>query len=349
MTTTSKKLNVPSSDTASQLSAIQSTTAQLPRDKSPTNQIPERNQLWWIGWLLAIGASFSFSVAPVVGRAAILSGIEPTELLVWRFLSAVMLIWLTGVLFPPQTKNDQSGMEAVRLKSFGLICIVGLANGSAMICFFFALARLDASMTSMVLSTLPIFVVVLLAFFGEPLTQRKLIRLLLAMTGLYLLIGPGGEPDMVGVALALCAVMLFASQLVVTQSLVRKHDPQIVTRYVMTVMLLVIAGYWWVQDGQLQMPSIQGWLYIILLGVISTYAARLLLYAAVRRVGSGQMSLLMPLETLLAITWSVLFLNERLSTIQWVGGLLILVSAALAVQRIRLGDQPLRWRVWGRT
>lgn len=298
---------------------------------------------------MALGASVAFSVAPVVGRSAILSGTEPTELLVWRFLTAVILIWLTRALFPSPNSSNGGGLEEVEARSLGLIGLVGLANGSAMICFFFALAKLEASMTSMVLSTLPVVVLVILAFLGEPLTQRKIARLTLAMAGLYLLIGPGGEVDMHGVALAMVAVVLFAGQLVVTQPLVRKHDAQTVTRLVMTVMLLVIFGYWWFRDGDLQIPSLREWIYIVLLGVIATFAARLLLYGAVRRVGSGQMSLLMPLETLLSITWSVLFLGEGLSAIQWLGGLLILVSAALAVRRIRLDNRKLRWRVWSRT
>lgn len=316
---------------------------------SAAAQAAEVNPLPWRGWIMALGASVAFSVAPVVGRSAILSGTEPTELLVWRFLTAVILIWLTRALFPSPNSSNGGGLEEVEARSLGLIGLVGLANGSAMICFFFALAKLEASMTSMVLSTLPVVVLVILAFLGEPLTQRKIARLTLAMAGLYLLIGPGGEVDMHGVALAMVAVVLFAGQLVVTQPLVRKHDAQTVTRLVMTVMLLVIFGYWWFRDGDLQIPSLREWIYIVLLGVIATFAARLLLYGAVRRVGSGQMSLLMPLETLLSITWSVLFLGEGLSAIQWLGGLLILVSAALAVRRIRLDNRKLRWRVWSRT
>lgn len=314
-----------------------------------TTGIVDSNRVPWVGWLMALGASLAFSVAPVIGRSAMLAGMEPAELLVWRFLTAVGLIWLTRALFAPPNGSVQSDTEPVRALSMALICLVGLTNGVAMICFFFALQRLEASMTSMVLSTLPVFVLLILAFWGESLTRRKIVRLILAVGGLYLLIGPGGTVDMIGVGLAMTAVILFAGQLVLTQSLVRKHNPQAITRYVMTVMFLVIIAYWWAQDGQLQMPTPIIWIYIVLLGVVATYAARSLLYAAVRRVGSGQMSLLMPLETLMSITWSVLFLNERLSTPQWVGGLLILISAVLAVQRIRLRDKRLRWRVWGRT
>ena len=308
------------------------------------------NQLPWLGWVIAIGASISFSIAPVVGRSAMLGGMTPAELLVWRFSTAVLFIWC-ATFFRNRNKsaNLSHKTDPILARDFGIIVLIGFANSIGMICFFFGLARLDASITSMVLSTLPVVVLVILAFIGEPLTQRKIVRLSLAMIGLYLLIGPGGEVDMIGVGLVLCAVLLFGSQLVLTQPIVRKHDPQLVTRYVMTIMLIVITLYWWFQDGQLHMPTTQQWIYILLLGVVSTFVARVLLYEAVKRVGSGQMALLMPLETLLSITWSVLFLGERFSTIQWIGGLLILASAVLAVQRLGFGGQKLRWRSWTRT
>jgi drug/metabolite transporter (DMT)-like permease len=74
----------------------------------------------------------------------------------------------------------------------------------------------------------------------------------------------------------------------------------------------------------------------------------LFMVAAINRIGSGQMALLTPLETLLTVTWSMLFLDERLTTIQWVGGGLILASALLAIQRLGRAQWPPRWRLWTR-
>ncbi len=300
-------------------------------DLSPPPAVPTApKRITWQAWLVAFSASLAFSISPSVGRAAILSGMDSTELLVGRFGLGVLLIWLTMAVRKNKSAQD------IDLYGVASICFVGFVNGIGMLFFFFALTRLDASITSMILSTVPVFVLLILAFMGEPLSQRKIIRLLLAMTGLYVLIGPGGDVDMIGVALAMIAVLFFASQLVISQSLVRKYDTETVTRYMMTAMLVVISAYWWIQDGNWQWPSLQGWIYIGLLGVISTYAARLLLYAAIRRIGSAQMSLMMPLETLMALSWAVLFLGERLTPIQSVGGVLIIASAVLAIERRKM-------------
>jgi len=77
-----------------------------------------------------------------------------------------------------------------------------------------------------------------------------------------------------------------------------------------------------------------GWLGLVVLGVVSTYAARLILFAAIRHIGTAQLALLTPLETLLTVIWSLLFLGERLTLPQWLGGGLILVSGLLAVRRL---------------
>jgi drug/metabolite transporter (DMT)-like permease len=71
---------------------------------------------------------------------------------------------------------------------------------------------------------------------------------------------------------------------------------------------------------------------MLTLSVISTFLARLCFHGAIQRMGSGQMSLLMSLETMLSVTWSVLFLGEQLLQWQWLGAGLILISALLAAK-----------------
>ena len=121
------------------------------------------------------------------------------------------------------------------------------------------------------------------------------------------------------------------------------YDTRTVTLYLTTFTTLVIGVWWWAQGAVWQAPGPSGWLVIIVLAVVSTYFARLALFAAIRRLGSGQIALLWPLQTLLIVILSVLFLDERMRLIQWGGGLLILASAFLAVER--MGTTPWRRRL----
>ena len=189
----------------------------------------------------------------------------------------------------------------------------------------------------MMLSMSPLVVLSLLALRGERFTRRHIVRLALGLGGVYLLIGPGGQVDWVGVISALAAVLMFAFQLVIVQWFLQGYDPRSIALYSLIPMTIVIGGWWLIQDIAWQTPTLEGWLAIGSLAVVSTFLARVMLYAAIRRIGSGQMALLTPLETLLTILWSIIFLGERLTFMQWIGGGFILLSALLAIKRMRRG------------
>jgi drug/metabolite transporter (DMT)-like permease len=82
------------------------------------------------------------------------------------------------------------------------------------------------------------------------------------------------------------------------------------------------------------MPTPAGWVAVLILALVSTLLARLAYFSAMGRIGGAQMALFGPLETLLSVIWSIIFLNEQLAPLQLVGGALILVSALLAVKRL---------------
>jgi drug/metabolite transporter (DMT)-like permease len=290
-----------------------------------------------VGWALALSATFSFSLAPSVARFAILDGMDPTTLLLVRFIIAVALFAITAAITAP---------HCLRLSRHGAFFIgtAGALNGTAMLCFFWALTRLDASIASMMLSILPLVVLLLLALRGEKFTRRNAVRVSLALGGVYLLIGPGGEVDITGVGLMLVAVLLFAVQLVIIQWYLRGYDTRTVALYLAIAMMVVIGGLWLFQGAEWHNPGRRGWIAILVLAVISTFQARMLFYAAIRHLGSGQIVLLIPVELRLNVTWSVLFLQERLTFVQWLGGVLILMSALLAIRRLGRARWRPRWR-----
>jgi drug/metabolite transporter (DMT)-like permease len=159
-------------------------------------------------------------------------------------------------------------------------------------------------------------------------------RLLLAFAGVYLLVGPGGQVAPMGVFLLFISIIFFAAQLVFTQWYLRDYNTGAVTVYLLATMTGVVAIWWACEGAPWHTPSLYDWVVIGILVIVSTYFARLALYAAVWRVGSGQVSLLWPLQILLSIFFSVLLLQEHFTPIQWLGGVLILSSALMAIQRL---------------
>jgi drug/metabolite transporter (DMT)-like permease len=280
-----------------------------------------------IGWALALIATFCFSFAPPVARFAILDGFDSTALLLVRMIIATTLFAITLAV---------TDRQKLLMPRQGLLAAtgVGAVNAVGMVLFFFSLNFLEASLTSMILALSPAIVLSLLALRGERLTRRHLVRLGLALAGVYLLIGPTGAVDWFGASLTLLATFFFSLQMAMTQWTLIGYPARSVMFYVTGTMTIFVAGWWLATGAVWSAPGPNGWLAVIILAVVSTYLARLGYFNAVTRIGSGQLALLGPVETLLSVIWSILFLGERLAPLQAVGGALILVSALLAVRRL---------------
>jgi len=279
-----------------------------------------------VGWSLALASTGAAALVTPLARAAVVGGMDPLAMLLARLAIAVVLMAVTlGLTRPELLRID--GELAKR------VALVGGIAGVEICCFFLSLAWIDGSMSAMLKSVQPLVVLLLLAFGGERLTRRHLLRLAVAIVGIYLLVGPSGQLSSLGLLLTGLSVLLYAVQLVLLQWRLLEYDPRTVTLYLLVVMTVVVAVFWAVQGAAWSDPGVAGWSAILVMAVVSTYFARIAQFVAMRHIGGGQIALLWPVQTLLIILLSVLFLHERLTLFQWAGGLLVLISAGLAINR----------------
>lgn len=278
------------------------------------------------GWLAAIASVVCFSIAPPIARTLYGYGLDPTTMLFIRFWLTLFLlggtVWVTG-----QGRSNLDRRGAL------LAFISGLATGVSMLCYFWSITLLPASIASMTFSIYPLVVLGLLALRGERFTARQAVRLGIALAGLYLLLGPGGTVNWFGVFLVIISIFASSLQSVFVQWYLKGYSGITVTLWMVAGIQTVVAGYWLVEGAPVPAVGWQAWLGILVMAVISTYLSRLLWFSAIRSIGGGQVSMLVPLETLLTVIWSTLFLSEKLSAWQWAGGALILFSAILAIER----------------
>lgn len=296
----------------------------------------------WVGWASAMAAIITFSIATPIVRAALVRGMDPNALLVSRMSLATLLMAVTVVVSNP-------GCLGIGWRATWIALGAGLFNAFGMVCYFIGLTYLESSMAAMLIALSPLAVLSLLALRGEKVTYRHAVRLALALVGVYLLIGPGGGVSITGVIWIFVSLWGFALQLVLTQWHLVGYDARAITFYTNFAMTVGVTSWWMVKGMPWETPDTAGWITILVLAVVSTYAARLFQFGAVARIGGGQTSMLSPVETLLAVTWSMIFLGEKLTPIQMAGGVLILLSAALAMQRLKRARFRPRWRLWVRT
>lgn len=290
-------------------------------------QTPLAGRALWVGWLAALGSTVAFSIAPVITTAVFATGASPNVVIAVRLLLTMVLLLTTlAAASPARLRIDRRGL----LITLG----AGLATGVSLLLFFWSLTRLDTSVAAMLFSLYPLVVLGLLALRGEKLTYRHAVRLLLGLAGVYLLIGAGGRVDVLGVVLVVTAVLTASLQTVFIQWFLQGYNGLTITLYMVAGMTVVAAGWWGLQGPPWTPLAWQAWLGIAVLAVVCTYLSRVLMFTALQRLGGSQVTLLVPLETLLTVLWSVLFLGERLTPVQLAGSGLILVSAALAARRL---------------
>ncbi len=303
---------------------------------APPVTVPAPNRVW-LGWALTLASTLAFSIATPLGKVMVTANLYPSQILMVRYGSAALLLAISLAIFAPaQLRIDRRGLL--------IITAAGLVNGLGSLIYFAAFSRIDASVASMIFSINPLVVLGLLALRGEKLTHRHTVRVILGIAGAWLLLGPGGQVDLLGSLMAFSSVLGFALELCLMQWFLRDYDSRTLALYILISMWLLALAFWLGQGLPWTDPGPSGWWALGLLTTVSTYFGWLAMFVGIRYIGSGQVAMLMSLETVLSVSWAILFLQERLNVAQFVGGGLILLSALLAIQRLRRVQWRPRWR-----
>ena len=274
------------------------------------------------GLLLVLLSTVCLSVAPTLVKLGLAAAVDPVTLIAMRLIVAAAAFWVAfPIVWPDALRIDRRGLARC--------AAVAVANSISLLCFYLALTRIEASVAHMIFSLYPLVALVLLAGRGERITRRSLARLGLGLLGVYLLVGLGGRVDLLGASLVVGTAVAYALHMTLIQWYLGDYPSQTVALYVVSLMALILTAVRLLQFRPWQPLSPVGWGVVLVTALVSTVLARLALFAGIQRIGSGQAALFGPIETLLTVLWAFLFLGERLSPVQWAGGLSILLSAML--------------------
>jgi drug/metabolite transporter (DMT)-like permease len=294
-----------------------------------------RDPEWIRGARNALLASFFLGWAPILGKLAYEAGAIPFTVAAVRTLVAVGLLWLFYLLF------WRSYISVAWRDLLGCVA-AGAIHGVGSLLYYTGLQRLDASLASFLGTLYPLWVVVFLTASGESLRWMTLVRLALAIGGIYLLTGAGsGEPDWLGAVLMVASAAANGWYMVMSQWILADVPSQTGTLYILTAMGAVV-GMARVFHGNPIEPIVSvGWIAILVLGV-TTALSRMLMFAGLERLGGTEVALIGLLELVVSLGLAFILLGERLTLLQWVGGI-ILLSGVLIGRRPAQRSQIDRW------
>src|SRR6188472_762772 len=263
------------------------------------------------GAALCVLSAAGFGTLGVFGRLAADAGADTTTTLAVRFALAALAL---TALAAARGARVRTVPRAAVGRALGLGAVgYSLQAG----CYFAALARLDASLTAIVLYTYPAFVTVAALVLGRAAADRRTFgALATASLGLLLALLGGGTSafTLVGALLALAASLTYTTYILVSAGAA------------LTTTAVGLAN----GTLRLALPA-DAWLWLVLIALVSTVLPVTTFIAGLQRVGPSEAAILSTFEPPVTLVLAALALGERLAPVQLAGGALVL-AAAVALQ-----------------
>jgi drug/metabolite transporter (DMT)-like permease len=294
-----------------------------------------------VGLGLCLFSAACFGAMAVFGKLAYADGVSPGALLLLRFAMAAAVLGLL-LLFRPGLRSAGAGPVHGGEPRRRLVTIA-LALGAAgyaiqATLYFSALQRIDAPLVALVLYTFPAMVTVAAALLGrERLTPARCAALLVASCGtLLVLLGGGGIGfDPVGVGLAFGAAVAYTVYILVADTVVDRLPPVVLAALVMTGAAAALAVRAAFAGGVDLHFAAAGWLWLVLIAVVSTVLAMLAFFGGLRRTGPSTAAILSTFEPVVTTALAAVALDEFLAPVQLAGAAVVLSSVAVLQLRPR--------------
>lgn len=196
----------------------------------------------------------------------------------------------------------------------GLLLVRGFSGFLALLCFFYAIARLPLADVTVIQFTHPVFVALLAAvFLRENVGTRQGISFLLSIAGVLVITRPnfltGANTDMLPplvVGIALAGAVLASVAYVLVRKLRETEDPLVVVLYFPLVSVPAAIPVMW---PNAVWPTPREWLLLVGIGV-TTQIAQVYLTRGLHAERAARATSVSYLQIVLAAIWGALFFGE---------------------------------------
>jgi DME family drug/metabolite transporter len=247
--------------------------------------------------------------------------------------------WLAVIGFLLATQGARS--LRVSRRDFVFLLPLGLVGiGAFYLLYFYTVRESTVGTAAILLYSAPAFVVILAwLFLREPLNTVKLFALLLTVGGIFLVAG-AYDPANLEVSpkillTGLLSGLTYGLYAIFGRPLTGHLSPAVILSYALafgSVLLIVVTLP--TIDTLAGLP-VGSYALLLMLSVVHTALAFALYTFGIRHLGAGRAAIVATIEPVVAGILGVTLLNEELTALKVLGGLLVLAGAALAQVRSR--------------
>jgi len=212
------------------------------------------------------------------------------------------------------------GFKSVGGAGIAVALCVAIASG----CFIGALNHASVARVLFILAVAPVLAALLAwATLGEPISRRTALAMVLALSGVAVMLGAPGEASLTGDGLAFVAALAFSVMIVITRW---RHEVSMAPATCLSQAILVAAFLPFATPGEISGDDL-AWLAALGIGQIGLGFA--LLTVGARLIPAAQVGLITLLEVVLGPVWVWLALDERPATLTLVGGTIVIAAIVL--------------------
>ncbi|MFV3332335.1 DMT family transporter [Pseudomonas sp. NY15437] len=280
-------------------------------------------------------------ICGTIGWLVVVSGQPVLDVVFWRcvFGAATLLVICAAMGFL------RPGI--LTRATFGLALLSGAAIVGNWVLLFGSYSRASIAIGTAVYNVQPFLLVLLGALFlGEKVTAQKLAWLGVSFAGMLAIVSAHGEPGQVGsdylggIALALGAAALYALAALIIKRL-SGVPPHLIALIQAVTGILLLAP--WANLWPLPQAT-AAWASLATLGIVHTGIMYVLLYGAIQKLPTaltGALSFIYPIAAIF-VDWFAF--GHRLTPLQWLGVVAILLAAAGMQRGWSLNLRRLAWR-----
>ncbi|HEV2591474.1 MAG TPA: EamA family transporter [Gaiellaceae bacterium] len=275
---------------------------------------------------------------------------------VWTALIVVYILWgstylgiaVAGETIPPlfavSTRfiaaggimaaivHARGGSLRVTRRELVSCVIVGCLLPGANAVLFFAERNVPTGLASLIIASVPLWIVVFRLMGRERLGVPALAGVVLGFIGVGVLAQPAGGAKYWGIGLCVASAVMWAVGSLVSARAAMPSDPFAATAYEMLAggFVMFIPSLFTVHHFAPSAGSIGGWIYLVTFGSVVGYTAYVWLLA---NAPIGLVATYAYVNPVVAISLGVLFRGEHLSWRLLLGAIVVIAAVALVVRQ----------------
>ena len=286
-----------------------------------------------VGFALAIIGALLFSTKAVLVKLAYQFEIDTISLLLLR-MGFALPFYL--IMIMKAGKKERKKWRSITPRFWiGLIIAAILGYYLSSLLDFWGLNYIDASIERLILFMYPTFIAVLAALlFKEKMTKGMAWALVISYAGLLFVFSQQignitlGASFWLGSTLILLCALTFAIYLIMSQWLIPHFGAISFTSFCMTLACFFVILHFGIVNDIKDLLTFDRQVYLLALAMalLATVLPSYLVSLAIERIGATKVAIVSSVGPISTVTLAYVFLGERLSVIQILGGLFIIAG-----------------------